>query len=164
MAIRFFSQSATHRDFSNFAPYPIDLDGKRWPTTEHFYQAQKFTDPKLQATIRKAEKPPIAKSLADNNKAAIRTDWDAIKDEVMYRAVRRKFELHAELRALLLSTGDEDIIENAPTDYYWGEGREGTGLNKLGKILQRVRDELRASSLTPPPLRGRSTAQRSGEG
>jgi hypothetical protein len=146
MAIRFFSKSDTHRGFSNFAPYPIDLDGKRWPTIEHFYQAQKFTDPELCKAIRKAEKPPIAKSLADKNKAAIRPDWDAIKDEVMYRAVRRKFELHAELRTLLLSTGDEEIIENAPTDYYWGEGRDGTGLNKLGKILERVRNELRAAA------------------
>ena len=44
MTIRFFSKSETHREFSNFAPFPIDLDGKRWPTVEHYYQAQKFAD------------------------------------------------------------------------------------------------------------------------
>ena len=37
----------------------------------------------------------------------------------MERAVRRKFELHAELRQLLLSTGDEELQEAAPIDYYW---------------------------------------------
>ena len=147
MAIRFFSQSETHREFSNFAPYGIDLDGKRWPTTEHYYQAQKFTDAKLQKDIRQAAKPQIAKSLADKHKAAIRPDWDAIKDEVMYRAVRRKFELHAELRELLLATGEEEIVEAAPTDYYWGVGREGTGQNKLGKIIERIRAELRAGAV-----------------
>ena len=99
MAIRFFSQSDTHREFSNFAPFGIELDDRWWPTVENYYQAQKFTDDELQKSIRKAEKPIIAKSLADKNKAAIRPDWDAIKDEVMYRAVRRKFELHPELRA-----------------------------------------------------------------
>jgi ribA/ribD-fused uncharacterized protein len=142
MTIYFFSKSDTHREFSNFALFPIDLDGKRWPTTEHYYQAQKFTDAELQAKIRKAEKPIIAKNLADKHRDQIRPDWDAVKDDVMYRAVRRKFELHQELRDLLRATGDEDIAEAAPTDYYWGVGREGTGQNKLGKIIERIRAEL----------------------
>jgi predicted NAD-dependent protein-ADP-ribosyltransferase YbiA (DUF1768 family) len=45
---------------------------------------------------------------------------------------------------MLLATGDEEIIEAAPTDTYWGVGRDGTGQNKLGKIIARIRDELRA--------------------
>jgi len=143
MTIRFFSKSETHREFSNFAAFPFDLDGKRWPSVEHYYQAQKFADPELQKTIRQAEKPPIAKSLGDKNKASIRADWESVKDEVMERAVRRKFELRAELRLLLLSTGDEELQEAAPTDYYWGVGRDGNGQNKLGLILMRLRAELR---------------------
>ena len=131
---------------SHFHPSPIALDGETWPTVEHYYQAQKFTDPQLQAAIRAAEKPIIAKSLAEKNKAATRPDWDAVKDEVMYRAVRRKFELHAELRALLLATGEEDIAESAPSDYYWGVGREGTGQNRLGKMMERIRAELRGEA------------------
>ena len=123
MVIRFFSQSETHREFSNFAPFGIDLDGAWWPTVENYYQAQKFTDPNLRQSIRQAEKPIIAKNLADENKAAIRPDWDSVKDEVMYRAVRRKFELHPELKAMLLATGEEDIAEANPADSYWGVGR-----------------------------------------
>jgi len=146
MTIRFFSKSETHREFSNFAPFPIDLDGKRWPTTEHYYQAQKFTDPELKAKIRTAGKPIIAKKLADKHRGKIRPDWDAVKDEVMDRAVRRKFELHAALRDLLLATGDEDIVEAAPNDYYWGVGLDGTGANKLGRIIERIRADLD----TPP--------------
>jgi ribA/ribD-fused uncharacterized protein len=140
----FFSKSETHNEFSNFAPFGIDLDDTRWPTVENYYQAQKFTDPDLRKSIRKVEKAVIAKTLADKNKAAIRPDWDAVKDVVMYRAVRRKFELHPELKALLLATGAEKLIENAPTDAYWSVGRDGTGLNKLGKIIASIRDELRA--------------------
>jgi ribA/ribD-fused uncharacterized protein len=142
MTIRFFSKSDTHREFSNFAPFPIELDGLRWPTTEHYYQAQKFNDAELQQKIRKADKPIVAKKLAEKHRAKIRPDWDAVKDDVMYRAVRRKFELHPALRDLLLATGQEDIVEAAPTDYYWGVGREGTGQNKLGKIIERIRAEL----------------------
>ena len=157
MTIHFFSKSATHREFSNFAPFEIDLDGKRWPTVEHYYQAQKFADAELRAKIREAEKPIIAKRLADKNKAAVRPDWDAVKDDVMYRAVRRKFELHPALRELLLATGDEDIAEAAPNDYYWGVGREGTGENRLGKIIERIRAELRASAPLPKFVIHRST-------
>jgi ribA/ribD-fused uncharacterized protein len=124
----------------------IDLDGSWWPTVENYYQAQKFTDPDLRQSIRRAERPTIAKTLADENKAAIRPDWDAVKDKVMYRAVRRKFELHPALKAMLLATGGEDIAEANPADSYWGVGGDGTGLNKLGKIMTRIRDELPAAA------------------
>jgi ribA/ribD-fused uncharacterized protein len=147
MVIQFFSQSETHREFSNFAPFGIDLDGAWWPTVENYYQAQKFTDPALQQSIRQAEQPIIAKTLADENKAAIRPDWDAIKDAVMYRAVRRKFELHPALRTMLLGTGDEDIAEANPADSYWGIGSDGNGRNKLGKIMIRIRAELQAAAI-----------------
>ena len=63
----------------------------------------------------------------------------------MYRAVRRKFELHPALRAMLLATGEEDIAEANPADSYWGVGG-GAGLNKLGKIMARIRGELRAAN------------------
>jgi ribA/ribD-fused uncharacterized protein len=143
--IRFFSRSETYSEFSNFAPFPIELDGERWPTSEHYYQAQKFTDPALQAKIRAAGKPIVAKSLADAHIDKIRPDWDAVKEQVMDRAVRRKFALHPELRALLLSTGDEPIAEDGPNnDRYWGIGRDGSGQNKLGRIIERIRDDLRA--------------------
>ena len=146
MVIRFFVQSATHREFSNFAPFAIDLDGTRWAMVENYYQAQKFIDPDLRQSIGQAEQPIIAKTLADANKGAIRPDWDAIKDEVMYRAVRRKFELHPALKAMLLATGEEDIAEANPADSYWGVGGDGRGLNKLGKIMSRIRADLRAAA------------------
>ena len=146
MVIRFFSQSETHREFSNFAPFGIDLDGAWWATVENYYQAQKFTDADLRQSIRLAEQPIIAKTLADANKAAIRPDWEAIKDEVMYRAVRRKFELRPALKAVLLATGEEDIAEANPADNYWGIGRDSKGLNKLGKIMSRIRADLRAGA------------------
>lgn len=61
----------------------------------------------------------------------------------MRRAVLRKFELHREIRGALLATGDEELVENARSDYYWGCGKDGSGLNRLGEILMAVRAELR---------------------
>jgi ribA/ribD-fused uncharacterized protein len=63
----------------------------------------------------------------------------------MREAVLAKFRSHPDIRETLLSTGDEEIIENAPGDYYWGVGANGSGKNMLGRILMDVRDELRAS-------------------
>ena len=143
MTIRFFSKSDTYRDFSNFAAYPIEIDATIWPTTEHYYQAHKFQDAELQERIRQAEKPVIAKNLARKCKARSRPDWDQVKDAVMELALRAKFTQHADLRALLLTTGDEDLAETAPNDYYWGVGAEGSGQNKLGLLLMRIRADLR---------------------
>ncbi len=72
-----------------------------------------------------------------------RPDWEEIKDEVMYRAVLAKFKAYAELTELLLSTRQEEIIEKSTKDYYWGCGADGTGKNRLGKILMKVREDLR---------------------
>ena len=44
------------------------------------------------------------------------------------------------LRAALLNTGDAIIEEAAPYDGKWGTGRNGKGLNLLGKCLMEVRE------------------------
>jgi predicted NAD-dependent protein-ADP-ribosyltransferase YbiA (DUF1768 family) len=42
--IEFYSVTAEYGELSNFAPYPIKLKGKLSPTSEHYFQAQKFAD------------------------------------------------------------------------------------------------------------------------
>jgi ribA/ribD-fused uncharacterized protein len=113
---------------------------------EHYFQAQKFPGTEHAENIRLAEKPAIAKRMGRSRKVTLRPDWEQVKDDVMRRAVRCKFETHPELRELLLSTGDEELVESAPGDYYWGCGKTGTGRNMLGKILMEVRAALRAAA------------------
>lgn len=62
----------------------------------------------------------------------------------MLHTVRAKFTQHADLTALLLSTGDALIVEHSRRDRYWGDGSDGAGANRLGPILMQVRGELRA--------------------
>jgi len=143
MAIYFYSTREAFGEFSNFAKFGIEMDGQWWPTTEHYFQAQKFEDEAYREKIRTAPAPKIAADLGRSRDVPMRPDWDQVKDDVMLRAVRQKFQTHAELRELLLSTGKEDIVENAPGDYYWGCGKDGTGKNRLGQVLQQVRSELR---------------------
>ncbi len=44
---------------------------------------------------------------------------------------------------MLLETGDLTLIEDSKTDYYWGIGAHGTGKNKLGETLVKVREFVR---------------------
>ena len=119
-----------------------------WPTVEHYFQAAKFfdTDEEWAEQIRQAATPTKAKSMGRSKLHPLRPDWNRVKDDVMRRAVRAKFETHADLRAVLLGTGDEELVENASRDYYWGCGRDGSDRNTLGKILMEVRDALRCDA------------------
>jgi ribA/ribD-fused uncharacterized protein len=60
----------------------------------------------------------------------------------MREAVLAKFQQHAELRQLLLSSGEAKLVEHTENDDYWGDGGDGSGRNMLGRILMEVRSEL----------------------
>lgn len=139
----FYSTADEWGEFSNFAPYPIRLDGATWPTSEHYFQAQKFVDAAARAKVRKARSPLEAARLGRSRKEKLRRDWESVKVGVMRKAVAAKFQQHASLRALLLSTESAKIVERTELDDYWGEGGDGRGANMLGRILMQVRDELR---------------------
>lgn len=144
-AIEFYSVSGDYGCFSNFSPHPVRLDGKNWPTTEHYFQGQKFEDAKHVEAIRRAKSPMIAARLGRSRKKKLRSDWESVKDDVMRRAVRAKFEQHDELRAILVETGDATLVEHTTNDSYWGDGGDGSGRNMLGRILMEVRSELRVA-------------------
>ncbi len=144
MPILFYSTRDEYGPFSNFSKYGVEMDGKWYRTTEHYFQSQKFEDPDYREQIRTAPTAKMAANLGRSRKVPLRGDWEEIKDGVMFDAVLTKFSTHKELRDLLLSTGSEQIIENAPGDYYWGCGKDGSGKNKLGLILMDVRERLRA--------------------
>ena len=147
--IEFYSKIPAYREFSNFFPSAFDLDGKRWPTVEHYFQAQKFTaNPEYQEEIRVAKTPEKAKSLGATREKPIRADWDTLREDVMKKALRAKFTQNADLKAKLLSTGTRTLVEANPTDAYWGYGRTKKGKNRMGVLLQQLRDELRAAKPT----------------
>jgi ribA/ribD-fused uncharacterized protein len=141
--ILFYSVGDEYGEFSNFAPYPISLDGRRWPTAEHYFQAQKVLDPKLREQVRRSSTPGQAANLGRNRKTPLRRDWEAVKVDVMRKVVGAKFDQHPELAALLLATGDSSIIEHTENDSFWGDGADGSGRNMLGRILMEVRARLR---------------------
>jgi len=143
-AIKFYRARDIYGCFSNFFRRSIELDGKTWPSSEHYYQAQKFAGTDHEEFIRYAARPGAAASMGRDPSRPLRPDWEAAKDDVMRKVVLAKFEQHDDLRAILLGTGDAEIVEHTKRDAYWGDAGDGTGKNMLGKILMGVREELRS--------------------
>ena len=121
------------------------MDGKKWPTTEHFFQAQKFEDANLREQIRRTKSVNEAARIGRDRRNPLRRDWESVKDRQMLKALRAKFSQHEELREELLATGDAKLVERTKRDSYWGDGGDGNGRNMLGQLLMVVREELRES-------------------
>lgn len=143
MTIYFYSTREEYGCFSNFSPHAFELDGVYWPTSEHYFQAQKFVGTPHAEQIRLVKTPKDAAKMGRDRSRPLRPDWEQVKDDIMRRGVLRKFETHADIREVLLSTGDEAIVENSPIDYYWGCGADASGKNMLGQVLMEIREILR---------------------
>ncbi|ANI89341.1 hypothetical protein A9P82_08570 [Arachidicoccus ginsenosidimutans] len=140
--IRFYKVDEPYGYFSNFSPFPIFIDDERWNTVEHYFQASKFNDREIKKKIQLIVSPMEAAIEGRNKKNILREDWELIKDDIMYKALKCKFLQHPNLMHKLFSTQDCLIIEHTRNDNYWGDGGDGMGKNKLGIALMKVRDEL----------------------
>ena len=146
-SIRFYHSDQTWGKFSNFSQHAVYLQMKIWRTAEHFYQAQKFNDRSLQEFVRSAPTPMLAKQKANQLAPQhLRADWPIVKEKVMGEVLLAKFNQHPELRQLLLSTQQRSIVEHTRNDSYWGDGGDGTGLNRLGVLLMQLRTQLSVQS------------------
>lgn len=74
----------------------------------------------------------------------LRQDWYDIRVEIMREALLAKFTQHEGLKQQLISTQQRPIVENAPSDDFWGCGLDGKGENHLGKLLMAIRGELQS--------------------
>ncbi|KAG8220626.1 DUF1768-domain-containing protein [Butyriboletus roseoflavus] len=144
--ILFYDKHKPYYEFTNFSPHEVVYDGKRYPTSEHLFQAFKFLDghPQIAERIRTSgPKPMVAFDEAHRHKTAVRSDWSHVHVAKMEMALKLKFTQHQDLKQMLLDTGDAELVEDSPRDWFWGVGADGTGNNELGKALMRLRGELR---------------------
>jgi len=142
--INFYSTKDQYGGFSNFSRHPFELDGKQWLTTEHYFTAQKFPgNEAYQEKIRLEKSPMVAARLGRSRAQPIRPDWEQVKDELMKAALLAKFRQNKDIREILLSTGDAQLVEHTKNDRYWGDGGDGSGKNKLGLLLMEIREKLR---------------------
>ncbi len=158
--ILFYHPDRAHGFLSNFFDRPLVLHSYACKTSEHGYQALKSDEELVRQKVLAASTPAKSKHLGQE--VRLRSGWmdpvpdhafigtpgedviERLKDLVMYQVVLAKFTQNKDCRSMLLFTSDARLIENAPKDYYWGNGADGTGKNKLGVILMAVRKYLRS--------------------
>ncbi len=126
---------------SNLYSVPVLFDGITYKNSEAAFQAQKTLDLEERTQFANIINGVIAKR--KGKKVKLRPDWEAVKDDIMYRVCLAKFSQNEDLKEKLLATGEEELVEgNNWRDTYWGV-YNGVGQNRLGKILMRIREELR---------------------
>lgn len=142
---------------SNFYQCEIVLDGLRYPSVEHAFQAQKTLDTNMQRRIAVAVTASEAKRLGRSVK--LRHDWEEKKVGIMHNLLLPiKFSptRNPGLAKRLLKTKDRQLVElNTWGDVIWGVRsriREGAtvylGTNLLGEGLMQVRRMLQNSNLS----------------
>lgn len=167
MSIRFFKDQGELGFLSNFYKHPFEMDGTEYSTSEHAYHALKYMYPdapeenkKLVSCIRRADTPYKAKIWASTTRPTrnwkwqqdifdtrtvispvIDPNWEQRKLDTMLRVLTHKFK-DEQMAALLKQTGDKKLYEASPYDDFWGVGKDGTGANNLGKLLEHVRSHL----------------------
>jgi len=136
-----------HDFLSNFYAADVELEGAEYPTVEHAFQAAKTADFAERRAIKNAKTASEAKRMG--RKIKRRSDWFDVSLVIMETLVRQKFTRYPELKSKLLETGDIKLIEgNNWNDRFYGavydtKRSEWVGENHLGKILMKVREELK---------------------
>lgn len=145
--IRFYrSNEKPYGGFSNLFRRELRLDSQTFPTAEHAYQVAKARRPEVREWILAAPSPALLAMAAHGlYQWDIVPDWSRIKFDRMRAVLRAKFTQHADLRELLLSTGNARLVEAGTVDNavnrLWGEVN-GRGKNMLGVLLMELREQL----------------------
>lgn len=123
---------------SNFYNCDVEYKGYIFKNNEAAFQAMKCPE-RIQEFVNL--NPSEAKRLG--RKVKLREDWESVKERIMYEICFEKFSKNDKLKNMLIQTNDYYLIEgNWWGDTYWGVCK-GVGKNKLGKILMKIRDDLK---------------------
>ena len=136
---------------SNMYPCTIRLNNITFPSAEHAFQAFKCVNAEDFNKILNCKSSRLARKLG--RRVKLRSDWERVKDQIMFEVVKAKFMQNLDLANKLINTYPKILVEgNTWKDTYWGvdlfrhneEYKYGYyGRNKLGEILMQVRDLLR---------------------
>lgn len=127
-----------HDWLSNMYDIPVTYNGYTFQNSESAFQAQKCPQyVEKFVNLSGYDAKSLGKSLP------LREDWAEVRVGIMTEIVYAKFSQNSELKRKLLETGNVHLREgNTWGDKFWGVC-DGCGMNMLGKILMRVREELK---------------------
>lgn len=131
---------------SNFYDTPVTYLGLTYQNNEAAFQSAKVIGTKQEDQRQTFTHLAPNEAKRKGRHVLLRPDWEKAKDQIMYEIVKDKFTNNPDLQEKLLATGNAILTEgNTWHDVYWGyDTRQKRGQNKLGKILMRVRQELKA--------------------
>ncbi len=132
----------TYKELDNRFPAKFTLDGKEWPSVEHYYQAMKFPElPDYQEVIRTTKTSTAAAKLGKTRDPTkpIRADWQEQRGLIMRKAIFAKFDQNPPLKEIIVGTGIRPLIFADANDAFWGYGRTKMGQNRLGILLMQYR-------------------------
>jgi ribA/ribD-fused uncharacterized protein len=148
-------QSVSKACLSQWYPAPIEVDGIRYATAEHWMMAGKarLFDPAMIDQILANSDPAAAKALGRHIKHFDDQIWQQHRFNLVMAGNLAKFSQHPNLQDFLLATGEQVLVEAAPNDRIWGIGLAESdpkaqqpstwqGLNLLGFALMQVRERL----------------------
>jgi N-glycosidase YbiA len=132
----------------NCSAFQVEWRNRLWSTLEHGYHAAKFDHlPDVVEAIHGARSAHEAIRIARSHESEKREDWNLVKLPTMEDLLRHKLTQHPYVLQKLLKTGDMRIVEDSPTDSYWGWGPDRRGKNELGELWMHLREELGAVAL-----------------
>lgn len=117
--IRFGRRNGIYPEFSNFWNCRVRWNGYVYSNTEAIFQAQKTLNEEEQlkfTNLTGGQAKKLGRSVS------LRSDWESVKFQVMCDIVYAKFSQNEKLKELLLSTGDEYIVEDTS---YWHDNQWG---------------------------------------
>lgn len=134
--------------FSPYSAHAIEMDGVVYPTLEHAYQCQRYTDDKIIKEIRGARSPMKAWQVSSKYKTVQIPEFknDEYKLGIMKKLMELKTEQHEEVRKALIESGNLEIVKHIttypPGDGFWDDGEDGKGLNHIGRMWMEIRKSL----------------------
>lgn len=141
--IKFYRVTGPYGFLSNLFKKPLIFGDREFQAAEYAYLFGIFKDEVAREWAMKAPKPHLLSILAHGLFSwDIVKNWSKIRVERMYKVLKVKFS-DVELKQKLLATGSSILIEDSKTDSFWGIGRKETGKNMLGKLLMKVRKEIK---------------------
>ncbi len=134
--------------FSPYTAHAIEIDGVIYPSVEHAYQCQRYTDQKIIAEIIAAKSPVKAWEVSSKYKQFQIPEFkkEEHKLKVMKKLMTLKAEQHDDVRKALIDSGDlmivKHIVTPPPGDGFWDDGEDGKGLNHIGRMWMEIRTYL----------------------
>lgn len=152
--VRFYS-SAGGAEIAYLSPLfraAFRVDGKEYLSVENYVQAARFfgTDDAFAETIRAQKNPVLTRGMGRSKEHTPRADWESVHLEEFQKAIRARFETHADLREKLLATGSATLEYEAVADSVYGIGADGKGKNLYGIVLMELRAALAAGAPAAP--------------